>query len=156
MLKITLVVMGNKMPNWVHEASQEFIKRLHEGFNVQLIELPLFKRGKSAELSRILNKEMLLMRAAIPNNTYLIALDKSGTAFNSERLAEQLQHIQQASSHICFIIGGPEGLATALLTQCHASWSLSSLTLPHGLARVVLLEALYRAWSILHHHPYHK
>ena len=156
MLKLTLVTMGNKMPSWVNEASQEFIKRLQDGVCVQLIEIPLFKRGKSAELSRILDKEMILMRAAIPSNARLIALDKGGETFSSEQLASKLQHVQHVSSHLCFLIGGPEGLPSALLSQSHERWSLSTLTLPHALARIVLLETLYRAWSILHNHPYHK
>lgn len=156
MLKITLVAMGNKMPSWVNEACQEFSKRLQDGVNVQLIEIPLFKRGKSADLSRILDKELTLMRTAIPSNARLIALDKGGETFSSEALASKLQHVQHVSSHVCFLIGGPEGLAEALLAQSHERWSLSTLTLPHALARIVLLETLYRAWSILHNHPYHK
>lgn len=148
--------MGNKMPSWVNEACQEFSKRLQDGVNVQLIEIPLFKRGKSAELSRILDKELVLMRTAIPSNARLIALDKGGETFSSEALASKLQHVQHVSSHLCFLIGGPEGLAAAVLAQCHERWSLSTLTLPHALARIVLLETLYRAWSILHNHPYHK
>ena len=156
MLKITLISMGHKMPSWVSAACDEFIKRLQEGVSVQLVEIPLLKRGKSADLSRILEKEMLLMRAAIPHHARLIALDKSGNFFSSEQLAAHLQSLQHIASHLCFIIGGPEGLPPALLDQSHERWSLSTLTFPHALARIVLLESLYRSWSILHNHPYHK
>jgi 23S rRNA (pseudouridine1915-N3)-methyltransferase len=156
MLKITLISMGNKMPLWVEDASQAFIKRLQEGAMVNLIEIPLTKRGKSTDLPRILEKEMHLMRAAIPANGRVIALEKGGKQFSSEQLALKIEQLQQITSHLCFLIGGPEGLAQELLVLCHEKWSLSTLTFPHTLARIMLLETLYRSWSIIQHHPYHK
>lgn len=148
--------MGNKMPTWVEGASEEFIKRLQDGIQINLIEIPLSKRGKSTDLLRILEKEMQLMRAAIPMHARIIALDKGGHMFSSEQLATKIQQLQHITSHLCFLIGGPEGLAPELLALCHEKWSLSTLTFPHTIARIVLLETLYRAWSILQHHPYHK
>jgi 23S rRNA (pseudouridine1915-N3)-methyltransferase len=156
MLKITLITMGNKMPTWVNDASQEFIKRLQDQVQFNLIEIPLTKRSKTSDLSRIIEKETQLMRAAIPPQARLIALDKSGHSFSSEQLANRLEQLQQVSSHLCFTIGGPEGFSSTLLAQAHEKWSLSTLTFPHTIARIVLIETLYRAWSILHHHPYHK
>ncbi len=156
MLKLTLIALGDKMPDWVCRASQEFIKRLSDNVVVQVIEIPLRKRGKSSDLTRVLEKEMQLTRAAIPSSTYLIALDRSGQQFSSEQLADKLAQLQHITSHLCCLIGGPEGLATELVAQCNERWSLSLLTLPHTLARIVLLETLYRSLSILHHHPYHK
>jgi len=156
MLKITLVSMGNKMPAWVDSASQEFIKRLHEGIQINLVEIPLTKRGKSSALPRVLEKEMHLMQAAIPAHAHVIALDKAGRLFSSEQLALKIEQLQLMTSHLCFLIGGPEGLAQEILALCHEKWSLSTLTFPHTLARIILLETLYRAWSIIQHHPYHK
>ncbi|WP_028373677.1 23S rRNA (pseudouridine(1915)-N(3))-methyltransferase RlmH [Legionella lansingensis] len=156
MLKITLVACGNKMPSWVMEAVSEFSKRIQEYTNLSLIEIPLTKRGKSSDLARILDKETALIEAAIPSSARIIALDMNGEAFSSEQLAQKIQQLQQIVSHVCFIIGGPEGLSPDILQKSHERWSLSKLTLPHPLVRIVLLEALYRAWSILHHHPYHK
>ena len=144
------------MPNWVDEAVREFSKRLQESALLSLIEIPLLKRGKSMDLSRILEKELTLVRAAIPNGSHLIALDLSGESFTSEQLALKIERLQHRSSHLCFLIGGPEGIDSQLLTQCNERWSLSKLTLPHTLARIVLLETLYRAYSILNNHPYHK
>lgn len=144
------------MPNWVNEAVQEFSKRLQDGVSVSFTEIPLLKRGKGTDLARILEKEMALMTAAIPNNSRLIALDVLGDTFSSEGLAKHLEQLQQVSSHLCFLIGGPEGLAKPLLERCQERWSLSKLTLPHTIARIVVIEALYRAWTILHNHPYHK
>lgn len=156
MLKITIVTMGNKMPSWVEQAVKEYTKRLQDGITVSIIEIPLIKRGKSTDIVRIMEKEMLLMSAAIPTNARLIALDLTGESFSSEQLADKIARLQQISSHLCFLIGGPEGLSSELIKRSNERWSLSKLTLPHTLVRITLLEALYRAWSILHHHPYHK
>lgn len=156
MLKITLVTIGNKMPAWVDQAVNEYSKRLQDGISINIIEIPLMRRGKSSDITRIMEKEMTMMRAAIPNNARLIALDVTGESFTSERLAEKIARLQQVASHLCFLIGGPEGLSSELITQSDERWSLSMLTLPHTLVRVTLLEALYRAWSILQNHPYHK
>lgn len=156
MLKITLITIGNKMPAWVDQAVKEYAKRLQDGISFNLIEIPLMRRGKSTDLSRIMEKEMLMMAAAIPPQAHLIALDITGDSFGSEQLSEKVARLQQHTSHLCFLIGGPEGLSPALVSRSHERWSLSKLTLPHTLVRITLLEALYRAWSILHNHPYHK
>lgn len=156
MLKITLITIGNKMPAWVDQALKEYSKRLQDGISVTIIEIPLMRRGKSSDITRIMEKEMTMMRAAIPNNSRLIALDVTGESFTSEQLAGKIARLQQVASHLCFLIGGPEGLSAELIKQSDERWSLSMLTLPHTLVRVTLLEALYRAWSILQNHPYHK
>ena len=156
MLKITLVTIGNKMPAWVDQAVKDYAKRLQDGISLTIVEIPLMRRGKSTDLSRIMEKEMAMMSAAIPNNARLIALDLTGESFSSEQLAEKISRLQQISSHLCFLIGGPEGLSPELIKRSDERWSLSMLTLPHTLVRVTILEALYRAWSIIHNHPYHK
>ena len=156
MLKITVITMGDKMPAWVEQAAKEYSKRLKDGVTLSIVEIPLIKRGKSTDISRIMEKEMILMNAAIPSNAHMIALDVAGESFSSEQLAKKIARLQQITSHLCFLIGGPEGLSSALIERSSERWSLSKLTLPHTLVRIVLLEALYRAWSILHHHPYHK
>ncbi len=144
------------MPAWVEQAAQEYTKRLQDGISLSIIEIPLIKRGKSTDTSRIMEKEMMQMSAVIPHNARLIALDVTGESFSSEQLADKIARLQQMTSHLCFLIGGPEGLSSELLARSNERWSLSRLTLPHTLVRITLLEALYRAWSILHHHPYHK
>lgn len=151
-----MVTMGNKMPIWVQQAVNEYAKRLQDNVVLSIIEIPLIRRGKSTDLSRIMEKEMIQMRAAIPNNARIIALDLAGESFSSEQLAVKIDRLQQITPHLCFLIGGPEGLASDLLAQSNERWSLSKLTLPHTLVRITLVEALYRAWSILNHHPYHK
>lgn len=156
MLEITLIAMGNKMPTWVVEASNEFSKRLREAFKFNLIEIPLLRRTHAHNIAHVLEKEAVKLHQALPKNAHLIALDALGKSFTSENLATHLGKLQHITGHICFVIGGPEGLPQTLLTQSHEQLSLSSLTLPHPIARIVLLEALYRSWSILNNHPYHK
>lgn len=144
------------MPDWVNSGVNEYAKRFHDGIQIKLIEIPLLRRNKSSDLARILEKESALTKDALPANARLIALDMLGKSFSSEELALRLTQLQQISSHLCFIIGGPEGLSNEILTLCDERWSLSKLTLPHPLVRIILLESLYRAWSIINNHPYHK
>jgi 23S rRNA (pseudouridine1915-N3)-methyltransferase len=156
MLKITLITLGNKMPDWVAQGSNEYAKRFAEGIQLKIIEIPLMRRSKASDLVRILEKESSLMREAIPHNARIIALEIGGKSFSSEELALKLTQLQQISSHFCFLIGGPEGLSADIIKICDEQWSLSKLTLPHPLVRIILLETLYRAWSIIKNHPYHK
>ncbi len=148
--------MGNKMPAWVDQAVAEFSKRLHDNVFLNIIEIPLIRRNKTSDLKRIMDREMQMITAAIPIAARLIALDITGKAFTSQQLAEKISQIQHITSHLCFLIGGPEGLSPFLVAKCDERWSLSNLTLPHTIVRIVLLEALYRAMSILQNHPYHK
>lgn len=156
MLKLTLIAMGNKMPDWIISGVETFSKRLQEQTSLTLLEIPLLKRGKPSDLSRILEKEMQLIRANIPQGARLIALDRTGEMLSSEQLATKLDRLQAHTPHLCLLIGGPEGLHESLLAESHERWSLSKLTLPHALARVFLLETLYRSLCILQNHPYHK
>lgn len=156
MVKITLIACGNKMPSWVNEATLEYTKRLQEFAQVNLLEIPLIKRGKSSDQTRILEKETSLILAAIPSGSRVIALDLTGNSFGSEKLASKIEQLQLISSHWCFLIGGPEGLAPPILAKADETWSLSKLTFPHPLVRIILLETLYRAWTIIHNYPYHK
>ncbi|CAM2800496.1 23S rRNA (pseudouridine(1915)-N(3))-methyltransferase RlmH [Legionella worsleiensis] len=156
MLKITIIALGNKMPDWVVKGSSDYIKRFKDGISLKIIEIPLISRSKSSDLSRIMEKESNMIREALPGGARIIALDIEGKSFGSEELAEKITQLQQISSHFCFIIGGPEGLSKDILSRCDERWSLSKLTLPHPLVRIILLETLYRAWTIMNNHPYHK
>ena len=156
MLKITVITLGNKMPDWVTQGANDYAKRFNDGIQLKVIEIPLIRRSKSSDLTRILEKESALMKEALPNSARIIALDIEGKSFSSEDLAVKITQLQQTTSHLCFLIGGPEGLSQDILKLCDERWSLSKLTLPHPLVRIILLETLYRAWSIIHNHPYHK
>ncbi len=155
-MRITLIAIGNKMPSWVQLAVQDYAKRLQDTVSLTIIEIPLTRRGKSSDLVRILEKEAAMMKTAIPEHSHIIALDRTGQSFTSEQLAITIERLQHRSPHLVFLIGGPEGLSADLLAISQERWSLSALTLPHTLARITLLETLYRAYSIILHHPYHK
>lgn len=144
------------MPSWVVEGTDEYAKRFTDGVQLKLIEIPLIRRHKAADLPRIMDKEALLIKDALPTGAYIIALAINGKTFSSEQLAARINHIQHTNSHLCFLIGGPEGLTEDTLAACHEQWSLSKLTLPHPLARIFLIETLYRSCSIINNHPYHK
>ena len=156
MLRITLVTFGNKMPDWIQSGTMEYMKRLKEFTHCKLIEIPLIKRQKGVDISRIMDKEAASMRDAIPKDAYVIALTIDGSSFSSEMMAKKLSVIGHQTSHLCFLIGGPEGLSPRILEKSQAQWSLSALTLPHPMVRVVLLESLYRGFSMNANHPYHK
>lgn len=156
MLKITVIAVGNKMPEWINQGTHEYAKRFNDGIQLRLVEIPLVRRCKSSDLIRIMEKEALLIKEAIPHGARVIALDIEGKPFSSEDLATKITQLQQVASHFCFLIGGPEGFAKETLALSDERWSLSKLTLPHPLVRIILLETLYRAWTIINNHPYHK
>ena len=156
MLKITVITLGNKMPDWVNQGTHDYAKRFNDGIQLKLIEIPLIRRSKSSDLARIREKEAALIKEALPTGARLIALEIGGKSYSSEELALKITQLQHTASHLCFLIGGPEGLSQETLALCNERWSLSKLTLPHPLVRIVLLETLYRAWSIINNHPYHK
>lgn len=156
MIHITVVALGDKMPAWIQTGVEEYLKRLKEFAQCRIIEMPLIKRPKNGDISRIMTKEASFILNAIPKDAHIIALVINGQRFSSEGMAQKLMHIGHHTSHLCFLIGGPEGLASTVIEKSHSQWSLSDLTLPHPLVRVLLLESLYRAFSINANHPYHK
>ncbi|MDP6969695.1 MAG: 23S rRNA (pseudouridine(1915)-N(3))-methyltransferase RlmH [Gammaproteobacteria bacterium] len=155
-MKIKLLAVGNKMPPWVTAGYQEYAKRLPAYMQLQLQELPLGFRGASADPAKAIHKEGESMLAAIGQDERVVALDVKGKPWSTEQLAQQCADWQMDGRNVSLLVGGPNGLAPECLQRADQKWSLSPLTLPHPLVRVLLAEQLYRAWSILNHHPYHK
>ena len=155
-MHIHLIAVGSRMPGWVTEGYQEFAKRLPPECRLNLIEIMPGKRSKSADIARAMREEGERMLAAIPKNVAVIALDARGTQWSTEQLSGELKNWLQGGRDIALLIGGPDGLAEDCLKRAQTLWSLSKLTLPHPLVRIVLAEQLYRAWSILQNHPYHR
>lgn len=155
-MKIRLIAVGTKMPAWVEEGYTDYAKRLSADVVLELIEIPAGKRGKNADLARITEKEGEAMLAAIPQGDHVVALDVLGKSFGTEQLAGTLENWLPQGRNISLLIGGPEGLAPAALARAAEKWSLSKLTLPHPLVRVLVAEQLYRAWTLLKGHPYHR
>jgi len=153
---IHLISVGNKMPHWVQEGYQEYAKRLPSECGLNLVEIAAGHRGKSADVKRTVREEGERMLKAIPKGCRIIALDVQGQSWSTEQLSAHIGDWMAAGPDIALLIGGPEGLAEACLQQADTRWSLSLLTLPHPLVRVVVAEQLYRAWSLLRNHPYHR
>ena len=144
------------MPGWVTEGFTEYAKRLPAEFSLELIEIPLGQRGKNADIERAIRRESDAILAAIDPQDYVVALEVKGKNWSTEQLAENMARWQMEGHSICLIIGGPDGLDRKVLERAQQKWSLSALTLPHPLVRIVLIEQIYRAISLLNNHPYHK
>jgi len=155
-MRFKMIAVGTKMPAWVETGFNEYAKRLPRDFSLEVVELPMGPRGKNASITKAIAKEGELMLAAIPKGDKVIALDVLGKPWSTEKLAENLANWSMECSNYSLLIGGPDGLAPECLARADAKWSMSALTLPHPLVRIVLAEQLYRAWTLLNNHPYHK
>lgn len=155
-MQIQLITIGNRMPAWVQQGYDEYAKRLPRECELVLKEIAPGKRAKNSDIARIIKDEGERLLKAIPNDTRIVTLDIPGKAWTTPDLAEALQRWLNSGQNIALLIGGPEGLSETVKQRADESWSLSKLTLPHPLVRVIVAEQLYRAWSILHNHPYHR
>lgn len=147
------------MPAWVQDGYSEYARRMPREMQPELVELPLGNRSKATSTAAVKESEgqqILSTCEHLPGHKRIIALDVKGKALSTEMLAQKMQGWQMDGVNPCIIIGGPDGLSAPVLQQAQEKWSLSGLTLPHPLVRVVLMEQLYRAWTILQNHPYHK
>ena len=155
-MRIHLIAVGQRMPAWVEQGYQEYAKRMNVECQLQLLELAPGKRGKGMDLERAMADEGKRMQQAIPKGALVIALDQRGKAWDTLELSAQMNDWLSMGRDVALLIGGPEGLAAECYQQADASWSLSRLTLPHPMVRILVAEQLYRAWSILKNHPYHR
>lgn len=155
-MRLQLIAVGQKMPKWVAEGFQEYSKRLPPDMPLELIEIPAGKRGKNADIQRITDKEGELMLSAVARSARIITLEVTGKSWTTHKLAERMQAWQLDGRDVAFLVGGPEGLSKACIQASEEKWSLSALTLPHPLVRIVMAEALFRSWSLNNNHPYHR
>ena len=155
-MNIHLIAVGDKMPRWVQDGYQDYARRMPPECGLLLREISARHRGKNADIPRITRDEGKQMLAAIPKTSRVIALEVNGRGWNTEQLATQLENWMADGRDVALLVGGPEGLAPECRKRADQLWSLSPLTLPHPLVRVVVAEQLYRAWSILRNHPYHR
>lgn len=146
-MRLTIISVGHKMPDWVTSASNDYLKRMPADCVIEIKEI-------KPDLTPA--KEAIKIAAAIPKGARVIALDERGKDQTTQNLATHLAAWRQEGFDIAFLIGGADGLDPNLKSDAHALWRLSSLTLPHAMARVLLVEQLYRAWTILQGHPYHR
>lgn len=155
-MQIHLLAVGNRMPAWVQTGYEEYAKRLPRECELVLKEIAPGKRSKNSDVQRIVKEEGERMLSALARDTHIVTLDIPGKPWTTEQLAEAMQRWMASGQQLALMIGGPEGLAAEVKAVAHESWSLSKLTLPHPLVRVIVAEQLYRAWSILQNHPYHR
>lgn len=154
-MNITVLAVGNKMPAWVNQAVEEYSKRFGRDIHFSLKEIKPQKRGSLTAIQSMTQEEERI-RAALPEKALKIILDEKGKNITSVGLSDYLQSWLQEGVHPCFVIGGADGISSTLKADADIAFRLSDLTLPHGMVRVLLIEQLYRAYSILHHHPYHR
>jgi 23S rRNA (pseudouridine1915-N3)-methyltransferase len=155
-MRINIIAVGERMPGWVEAGYQEYARRLANAMPLNLIEISAEKRSKSADIRRIMQKESTRMLQAIPDKAHVIALDREGQQWSTEKLANQLEQWQQQGDDLAVLIGGPEGMTSECIARAQTRLSFSAMTFPHPLIRIMLAEQFYRAWSILQNHPYHK
>ncbi|MDT8398246.1 MAG: 23S rRNA (pseudouridine(1915)-N(3))-methyltransferase RlmH [Pseudomonadales bacterium] len=155
-MKIRLIAVGTRMPSWVRAGITEYSKRLPQDFELIIIEIPLAPRGKSADLKKAIAREGEACLEAVGKGDYLVALDVAGQSFGTATLAAKVSGIRESGRNLALLVGGPDGLAAQCLERADACWSLSALTLPHPVVRVVVAEQFYRVWSFLNKHPYHR
>ncbi|MGK0370336.1 MAG: 23S rRNA (pseudouridine1915-N3)-methyltransferase [Glaciecola sp.] len=155
-MNVQIIAVGNKMPAWVVEGTNEYLRRFPSEFSVSFCEVPPHKRGKTVDLNKVKEAEGDKCIAAIAKGNRVIALEVLGKAWDTSKLAAQINHWKMDGRNISLLIGGPEGLSDKCREVADQLWSLSPLTLPHPLVRVIVTEALYRAWSLTQNHPYHR
>jgi 23S rRNA (pseudouridine1915-N3)-methyltransferase len=155
-MRITLISVSSKQPAWVREGFDEYARRLRGPLTLELKEIPLPKRTRSSAIERLIAAEGEGMLAVVPAGAHVVALDETGRSWRTTELAARLKAWLAMGQPVALLVGGPDGLARACLERAAERWSLSPLTLPHGLVRVVVAEALYRAHSLLRGHPYHR
>lgn len=158
-MKIHIITIGTKMPKWVTQGYDEYAKRLPRECQLVLHELPLANRGKSlskADVEKIKQQEAVAIKNKLPKNTYVVALDERGKPWTTLQMADEMTAWMSGGQDVALLIGGPDGLSPELKESAAKLWSLSPLTLPHPIVRVLLAEQLYRAWSVTQNHPYHR
>jgi len=155
-MKAHLLAVGTHMPSWVQEGYEEYGKRLPSHYQITLTEIPLSKRHKNAPAALCLQEEETLLLKHIDERDWVVALDVKGRSFSTLELAEEIKKWQLQGNPLKFLIGGPHGLSPQCIARAHQTWSLSSLTFPHPLVRILFAEQWYRAYTLISGHPYHR
>lgn len=155
-MRLKLIAAGTRLPDWINAGCADYAARFAAPYQFSLKEIPVTARTRGVVVERARAEEGKRMLAAVGAGDYVVALEVGGRAFSTEALAKWLDQRRQQGGDVAFMIGGPDGLDASCRARADLQWSLSPLTLPHGLARVLVIEQLYRAASILANHPYHR
>lgn len=155
-MQIFLLAIGTRMPAWVQTGYAEYAKRLPSECRLTLVEIPAVVRSKSSDPLRAKREEGERMLKALPRGAWVVALDESGAAHTTRSLSQTLQRQMGQGRDLALLVGGADGLSPECLQRADEKWSLSPLTFPHPLVRVIVAEQLYRAYSLSKNHPYHR
>ncbi len=155
-MRISILAVGTRMRGWVYDGVDSYTRRMPRHIRVELEEIPAGARTARSDPARAVTREAEALLRRARGADRMIALDQSGRQWTTEQLAEQMRNWLEHDPQVALLIGGADGLADICRQRADSVWSLSRLTLPHGLVRVVLAEQLYRAWTILEGHPYHR
>lgn len=155
-MRIRLIAVGTRMPDWVETAYKDYSARLPHECRLELTEIAPAPRGKNTDIVRAKQQEGEKILKALPADALVIALDERGEELTSPQWSAELKKWMQSGRDTCLLIGGPDGHAPEVLARADRKWSLSKLVLPHALVRVFVSEQLFRAWSLLSNHPYHR
>jgi 23S rRNA (pseudouridine1915-N3)-methyltransferase len=155
-VRVRLIAIGSRMPKWVREAYEDYITRLSSGLKVSLVEIEPGPRSTARSPQKAMEIEAQKLLGALRKDDFAVALDEHGTELTTRELASWLKARMQDGRDLAFLIGGPDGFSPEVLARSDFKWSLSRLTFPHALVRVVLAEQLYRAHGVLTNHPYHR
>ena len=155
-MRITIIAVGKRPPAWVEDNFREYSKRLPRELDVKLVEISPVTQSSKSSIEDKIKKETKAAQSVIPKNNLVVALDEHGKLFTSKQLAEKMDAYMQQGQDISIIIGGADGLGEAFLQSVNEVWSLSKMTLPHALVRTIIIEQIYRAWTINNKHPYHR
>ena len=155
-MQLIIAAVGHKMPAWIETGFHEYSKRMPAECRILLKEIKPVERSGSKTAETVMALERVKIEAALPKNTRIVALDERGKDLSSVALSQQLRQWQQEGGDVAFVIGGADGLDPEFKARADMLIRISSLTLPHGMVRVLLAEQLYRAWSITQNHPYHR
>jgi 23S rRNA (pseudouridine1915-N3)-methyltransferase len=155
-MRLHLLAVGARQPSWIREGVETFVRRMPRECALKLVEIPSAHRGKANAGEGAVRKEGERILKAVPDGALVVALDVAGIPWSTQRLSEELQQWRQNYDDVALLIGGPDGLSPECLNRAGRTWSLSALTLPHGIVRIVAAEQIYRAWTIINGHPYHR
>lgn len=155
-MRVHLIAIGQRMPAWVTEAFQSYRKRLGRELPFELRELPAVARSRGQDPQRAVDEEGTRLLAAVPHGGLVVLLDERGKPWTTRQLADEVADWRQQGRDVALLVGGADGVSARVREAAQRSWSLSALTLPHPLVRVILIEQLYRAVSFLAGHPYHR
>jgi 23S rRNA (pseudouridine1915-N3)-methyltransferase len=155
-MRLRLIAVGTRMPDWVSAGVAEYLPRLPREWRYEIVEVPVASRAGNADIGRLRDLEGEKMLKQVPDGAHVVAFDERGALHTTVEWAASLKRWEREHKDIALLVGGPDGLAPACLARAREKWSLSKLTLPHGMVRVLATEALYRAASLNAGHPYHR